>query len=194
MSKQTEKAIIGYRVDSTQANTAEIAKTLGVTNEELDIVVAYVDLLAKRLKAAPDVLSTAECETHIRKRFPNNDKAVECVEQTKIIDEALKFVEDSAFGFPVGNLTKETPIDKAKADFARASMQVVSSPADPDRELSYAKALRWLTKMRVQQAYKDALSPIFELVHHERRGYKWTAPDQTVNAASADSVLKTLMA
>ena len=109
-------------------------------------------------------------------------------------DEALKYIEDSAFGFPVANLRTPAPVDKAKTDFSSASMRVVASPADPDRELSYAKALRWLAKMRVQQEYKDALSPVFEILHHERRGYRYAAPDKTVAAVSADDTLKTLMA
>jgi hypothetical protein len=194
MKQYKEKAVIGYRVDSTQANTAAVAETLGITPEEMQVVVAYVNVLAKRIEAAAVAPITAEAETHIRKKFPNNDEAVEAVNQTKIVDEATKFVEDSVFGFPIGNLSKPAPIDKAKTDFAQASMRCISSPGDTDRQLGYAKALRWLAKMRVQQAYKDALSPVLELVHHERRGYKWIAPDQTVGAVSADDTLKLLTA
>jgi len=194
MNTRTEKADSDRQVE-VQANLSKsIAETLGITGDDLEIIQAYVGLLSKRIEAAPVAPIVAEAETHIRKKFPNNDKALEQVDPTKIDDEALKYVEDSAFGFPVGNLRTPAPIDKAKTDFGMASTRVIASPADTDRELSYAKALRWLAKMRVQQVYKDALSPIFEIVHHERRGYRYAKPDETVEAIAADDTLKTLMA
>lgn len=194
MNTRTDQADSDRQLE-VQANLSKsVAETLGVTDDELETIKAYVAICTKRIKAAPAVLFTAEAETVIRKKFPNNTKAIETVDQTKIYDEALKYIEDSAFGFPVGNLRTPAPIDKAKTDFAAASVRVIASPADPDRELSYAKALRWLAKMRVQQAFKDVLSPIFEVVHHERRGFRYEKADETVNAMSADDTLKSLMA
>lgn len=194
MNTKTEKTVIGHRVDSTQADTGQVAETLGLSKADTKIIVAYTSLIKNLLAKAPVAPITGEAETHIRKRFPNNDEAVETINQDDIDKKALDFVEKSAFVFPVGNILKEAPIEKAKVDFSSASMRVVSSPADTDREISYAKALRWLAQMRVQQEYKDALSPVLELVHHEMIGRPYMAPDQTVDAATADDSLKMLMA
>ena len=176
-----------------QANITDVATTVGISPAEQKIIQAYVDLCSDRIKAAPAEILTAEAETCIRKKFPNNDKAIETVEQTAIYDESLKFVEDSAFGFPVGNLRKASPIEKAKRDFAIAAQRVASSPADPEREISYAKALRWRAKMKGQQGFKDVLGPVFDVFHHARRGYQYIAPDQTVSAVAVDDTISNLM-
>ena len=193
MNKRTDKAV-ETRMIEAQANIVDVAATLGITAPELKVIQAYVEVINKRIAALPITLITAEGETHIRTRFPNNEKAIKELDPNEMEDQAMKFVEDAAFGFPVGNLRKDAPVDKAKRDFHNASQRVAASPADPEREVGYAKSLFWLGKMRVQQQLKDALGPVFEMVHHTRRGYRYIAPDQTVNAVPADETLKNLMA
>jgi len=193
MNTRTDKAM-SERAVVAQENTIEVAETLGITKQELKTICDYVALCDKRIKKAAVEPITAEAELHIRTKFPNNDKALEKVVQTEIDDDALKYVEDSCFGFPAGSLDRPSPIPKAKTDFTSAVMRCVASPSDKDREISYAKALKWLAQMRVQQEYKDALNPVFQMVHHERRGFKWAAEDKTQLAVTTDDSLKTLMA
>jgi len=194
MNTETERTVIDHRVDSTQASSADVGETLGLTKQETKIVLSYTSLIKKLIEAAPIAPITGEAETHIRKRFPNNSEALEVINQDKIAAKALEFVQNSAFVYPAGNVQKDAPIPKAKVDFSSASMRVVASPADTDREVSYAHALRWLAQMRVQQEFKDVLSPVIQLVHHDIMGRPYMAPDETVDAVSADDTLKTLMA
>lgn len=184
---------LSERAVEAQANKTDIAEETGLTPAELKIVMAYVGLCQKRIDLAAVEPFTAAAETHIRMKFPNNDEAVETIDQNWICDKALKFVEDSAFGYPAGNLSKPAPIDDAKNQFARASAQCTASPGDNSREVSYAKQLRWMAQMQVQQEYKNALAPVFDAVHWVHRGFRWQAPDRTMDAVKPDESLAILM-
>lgn len=193
MTSKSSKTLSERAVEA-QANKTDICEELGLTKDEMKVISAYVSLIRDRINSAPVETLTAAAEKTIRKKFPNNERALEVVDQNIIDDAALKYVEDSAFGYPAGNLSKPAPVSEAKTQLARASAQVVASPADEYREVSYAKALKWLAQMQVQQQYKDALSPVMHAVHHLHRGYKWQAADRTEAAVPADESLAILMA
>lgn len=181
------------RANEAQANQTDLAGELGLTKAEVKIITDFSNLCRKRTDSAPVDPMLSAAELLIQKRFPNNQDAQEKINQNKIDDDALKFVENSCFGYPSSNLLKPAPVEKAKEDVIGASHRLLSSPDDRDREVSYANAVRWLTQMQVQQQYKDALGPIFEALHRIHRGYKFNAPDRTQNAVENDETLAILM-
>lgn len=181
------------RAQEVQANSTPLAQELGLTEDELTTITAFCGIIQNRIDAAPIEPFLAEAELHIRTKFPNNQDAQDLIDQNQIEDRALKFVEDSALGYPSGNLAKPAPVADAKNQVNRANVQCIASPADTDRQCSYAKSIRWLAQVTVQQAFKDALEPVFNGVHQVHRGYKWTAPDQTQKAVTSDQTLNLLM-
>lgn len=193
MTKKDEKTLSERAVEA-QANKTDLCAELGLTKDELKIITAYVGVIQKRINSAPVEPYTSAAELTVAKKFPNNDEAQCIIDQNMIDDAALKYVEDSAFGYPAGNLAKAAPIEDAKSQFARASAQCIASPSDKGREIGYAKSVRWLTQMQVQQQYKDALNPVLQAVHQVHRGYRWQAPDRTQSAVPADESLAILMA
>ncbi len=192
-SKDTKT--VSERAVEAQANKTDLATELGLSKDEIKIITAYCGLLQKRIDLAPVEPVLGAVELHIQKKFPNNSRAQDEIDTHKVDDSALKYVEDSAIGYPAGNLEKPAPIDNAKSQVARASTQMIASPDDQDRQVSYAKSVRWLAQMQVQGMYKEALNPVFQAVHQIHRGYKWTAPDKTNSAAiTDDESLAVLMA
>lgn len=192
MTKKTQQSLSERAVEA-QANKINLADELGLTKEEFKTISAFAALIAKRMDAAPIEPLLSAAEFHIGKRFPNNAEAVEVIDADYICTMASSYVEKSSMGYSAGNMEKPAPIDDAKSKFARASTRVTASPGDKDREVSYAKQLRWLTQMQVQQAYKDALNPVFQAVYWIHTGQKYNAPDRTQEAVSADESLAILM-
>lgn len=192
MTKKDEKTLSERAVEA-QANKTDLASELGLTKDEIKTVTDFSNLIQSRVDAAPVDPLLSAVELHIQQKFPNNAEAKNEIDQTQIDDDALRYVENSCLGYPSSNLSKPAPIHKAKEDVIRASHRILASPNDANREVSYAKAMRWLTQMQVQQQYKDALGPIFEALHRIHRGYKFNAPDRTQEAVETDETLKILM-
>jgi len=193
MTKKTEKTLSERAVEA-QANTTDLASELGLTKDELKTITAFEKLLQARIDAAPVDPMLSAAELHIQKKFPNNSEAQGEIDQHEVDRRALEYVENSCLGYPSSNLMKPAPVEKAKQDVIAASHRILASPNDANREVSYAKALRWLTQMQVQQQYKDALGPIFDALHRVHRGYRFNAPDKTQEAvATTDEALNILM-
>lgn len=192
MTKKTEKTLSERAVEA-QANTTDLAEELGLTKAELKTIRDFESLIQSRIDAAPVDPMLSAAELHISKKFPNNSEAKDAIDQHDIDRRALEYVENTCLGYPSSNLMKPAPIEKAKNDVIAASHRILASPNDDAREVSYAKALRWLTQMQVQQQYKDALGPVFDALHRVHRGYKFNAPDRTQEAATTDESLNILM-
>lgn len=184
---------VSERAVAAQANKTDLADELGLTKAEVKTITDFSNLLRTRQESAPVDPMLSAVELHIQQKFPNNSEAQDSIDQTRIDDEALRYVENSCLGYPSSNLLKPAPVDKAKEDVVRASHRILASPNDADREVSYAKSMRWLTQMQVQQQYKDALGPIFDALHRIHRGYRFNAPDRTQEAVETDETLKILM-
>lgn len=191
MSKKTED--VNEQAQAAQAKTDKLASELGVSNEELAVVRLFVDVVKDRLDAAPTETFVSSAETHIKKKMPNNDAALKALMVDKIETFAQNWVEDNSIGRCINGLTYPAPLDRAKSSVAGASRRMISSPDDPDVEVSYAKAMKWLAQMQCQAQYKKALAPIFEAVYRINRGAIYAAPDTTEQATSSDESLNILM-
>ena len=98
-------------------------------------------------------------------------------------------------GYPAGNMAKPAPVDDAKSQFHRASVRLVAAPDDKIREVGYAKALKWMTQMKVQQEFKDALNPISQAVYWMYAKKRWQdTTDRTEAAVPVDESLAVLLA
>ncbi len=191
MSKKTED--VNKQAQTAQAKTDKLASELGVSDNELTIIQQFCGLLSDRIDAAPTETFVSSAETHIRKKMPNNGEALVQLGVDMIEIRALEWVEDNSIGRAVGGLTYPAPLDKAKQSLAGAARRLTASPGDEVVEVSYAKAIRWLSQMQCQAQYKEALAPIFQAVYRVHRGAIYTAPDQTVQATSSDETLNVLM-
>ena len=185
MTKKSEKSV--------SERASELAGELGVSTDELAIVNSFVDLLVKRVETTPTEPFVSSAETHIRKRMPNNDEALQALGVDMIEMRALEWVEDNSIGRAIGGLTYPAPLDKAKQSLAGAARRLTASPGDEACEVSYAKAVRWLSQMQCQAQFKEALAPIFQAVYRIHRGAFYAAPDQTVAATTSDESLNVLM-
>lgn len=192
MTKKSEKSVSERAVEA-QAKQDELANELGVSNDELTIVRSFVELLVNRVDAAPTEPFVSSAETHIKKRMLNNDEAIQALGVDMIEHRALEWVEDNSIGRAIGGLTYPAPLDKAKQSLAGAARRLTASPGDPAVEVSYAKAVRWLSQMQCQAQYKEALAPIFQAVYRIHRGSLYAAPDQTEAATTSDESLNVLM-
>jgi len=191
MSKKTED--VNKQAQAAQANIDKLASELGVSDNELTVIQAFVGLLSDRIDAAPTEVFVSNAETHIKKKMPNNTEALVQLGVDEIEIRALGWVEDNSIGRAVGGLTYPAPLEKAKQSVAGAARRLTASPEDEAVEVSYAKAIRWLSQMQCQAQYKEALAPIFQAVYRVHRGAMYTAPDQTVPATSSDETLNVLM-
>jgi len=193
MSKKAEQTISERAVEA-EAKHSELPSELGLSNDEFEVVQAFATLIEDRVIAAPVEPFIAEAETHIRKKFPNNEAAIDAVCEFNIDAKSLEFVERYSLGSAVGNLRRPPKLDEAKIQLAKASTRIVASPADQDRQVQYAKSIRWLAQMKVQAEYKLALEPLFHAVYRIQTGMLYNAPDQTVDAVPADDTLNLLTA
>jgi len=195
MTSKTDKVLIGHRTGANKADSAKVAETLGITPKDTEVVLAFTNLLNSLIEEAAVEQVTAEGETVVRKKFPNNERAIDEMDPGKIEKLALDYVLKSTFIYPTGSILKDAPIEQAKKDVVWASQRLVQSPADEERELSYAKKLKWLAQMRCQQEYKELLRPIQQLVHHEMIGRPYKPTEEiTADAVAADEDLSILMA
>lgn len=192
MTKQSEKSVSERAVEA-QAKQDKLANELGVSNDELAIVQSFVGLLVDRFDGAATEPFVSSSETHIKKRMPNNDEAIQALGVDMIEHRAQEWVEDNSIGRAIGGLTYPAPLDKAKTSLAGAARRLTASPGDEAVEVSYAKAVRWLAQMQCQAQYKEALAPIFQAVYRIHRGAFYAAPDQTVSATTSDESLNVLM-
>jgi hypothetical protein len=184
---QNERAI------EAQAKQDKLAAELGISNDELTVVKSFVELLVNRFDGAATEPFVGSAETHIKKRMPNNNEAIEALGVDMIETRAQEWVEDNSIGRAIGGLTYPAPVDKAKQSVAGAARRLTASPGDEAAEVSYAKAVRWLAQMQCQAQYKEALAPIFAAVYRIHRGAFYAAPDQTESATTADESLNVLM-
>jgi hypothetical protein len=187
------KKSVSERAVEAQAKQDKLADELGVSNDELTVIRSFVELISDRVDAAPTEPFVSSAETHIKKRMLNNDEAIQALGVDMIEPRALEWVEDNSIGRAIGGLTYPAPLDKAKQSLAGAARRLTASPGDAAVEVSYAKAVRWLSQMQCQAQYKEAIAPIFQAVYRIHRGALYAAPDQTVQATSSDESLNVLM-
>ncbi len=187
------KKSVSERAVEAQAKQDKLAAELGISNDELTIVQSFVGLLVDRFDGAATEPYVSSAETHIKKRMPNNDEAIEALQTDMIEVRAQEWVEDNSIGRAIGGLTYPAPLDKAKTSLAGAARRLTASPGDANLEVSYAKAVRWLSQMQCQAHYKEALAPIFQAVYRIHRGAFYAAPEKTVSAETSDESLNVLM-
>lgn len=192
MSKKSEKSKSELAVEA-QAKQDELANELGVTSDELAVIQSFSAIVVNRMQAAPTEPYVSAAETHIMKRFPNNQEAIEALQVDNIEHFAQTWVEDCSIGRAIGGLTFPAPLDKAKTGLAGASRRLNTSPGDEAAEVNYAKATKWLTQMQCQSQYKEALTPIFEALYRVQTGSFYKAPEKTEAAVTGDDSLNVLM-
>lgn len=181
------------KAEDAQAKQDKLANELGVSDDELVVIRNFCELLGNRIDAAPTEIFVSSAETHIKKRMIHNERAVEALQVDDIEQNALMWVENNSIGRAIGGLTYPAPLDKAKTSLAGASRRLNASPGDSDVEVSYAKAVKWLSQMQCQAQYKKALTPIFEAVYRIQSGGLYAAPDQTMAATTSDESLNMLL-
>lgn len=195
MTSKTDKVLIGHRTGANKADSAKVGETLLISSKNIKITQAFTNLLNTLIEEAAVEQVTAEGETVVRKKFPNNERACDEMDPAKIEQLALDYVLRSLFIYPTGSILKDAPIEQAKKDVVWASQRLAQSPGDEERELAYAKKLKWLAQMRCQQEYKELLRPIQQLVHHEMIGRPYKPTEEiTAEAVAADEDLSILMA
>lgn len=182
------------RAKLADAVHSELPSVLGITNDEFEVVQAFATLIADRLDAAPVEPFIAAAELHVQKLFPNNDEAVAAVCDFPIDAKALEFVERYSLGSAVGNLQRQPKLDDAKTQLAKANTRMTAAPADQERQIQYAKSVRWLAQMKVQIEYKAAWLPVFHALYRIQTGAFYNAPDQTQDAVPDEVSLNILTA
>jgi hypothetical protein len=184
---RSEQAVLAQAVSNA------LAGELGVSDKELIVIRAFVDVVNARVKSAAVEPFSSSAETHVRKRFPNNEDALAQVDVTLIETLAQKWVEDACLGRAIAGLEYPAPIQRAKESVASVARRLTASPGDEAVELSYAKAIKWLAQMQCQGVYKAALAPLFQAVYRVQTGSMYKAPDKTELATTPDDSLNTLM-
>ena len=164
-----------------------------MTKPELKIISDFNELLLKRLDAAPVEAVTAKAEKLSQMKFANNKSAQNEIDVNGIEERAMKYVVDTALGYPSLNLRKPAPVDDAANQLAAAEVRLLTSPADEELEIALAKKISWYSQMRCQHEFKTQLSPVFSALHRLHRSFDFQGKTTAVSTpVGTQSVLNQL--
>ena len=175
------------------ARQEQLAKELGVTMHELRVFTDFLNVYNGRLDGAPTAILVGTAETNIRQRMPNNAEACDPNAFEMIESQAAQFAGDGVFKSALWGLNRENPkLADAVKDYNGANARLMRNPGDTSLEATYASRVKWLTRLKCQDAQRDALKPIFEALFRLQTGGAFIESDTTQSEAATASPMSIL--